>query len=255
VGLNFGEEAMDSAAADKSLLVYARIAGFMYLFVMAAFLAGFGIAYHLIVPGNFTETARNIIASERLCRVGLSSQLIASWTTILLAGAFYALLRTVHNNLALFALLWRVAEAVVGGVITIFSFMALSIYTGRVSAFGLAERQALVNLLLRGYTVGFYIAVIYFSLGSIIFFYLLLESRFIPRILSAFGIVASVLIPILGFASLIFPERAPALTLGWAPMFIAEIATGLWLLIAGANLTYWNNRHQDPRATPDRVSR
>ncbi len=216
---------MDSNAADKSLLVYARTAGFMYLFVMAAFLAGFGIASHLIVPGNFTETARNITASERLCRVGLSSQLIASWTTILLGGAFYALLRTVDKNLALFALLWRVAEAVIGGVIAIFSFMALSIYTGRVSAFGVGERQALVNLLLRGYTVGFYIAVIYFSLGSIIFFYLLLESRFIPRTLSAFGIVASVLIPILGFASLIFPERAPALTLGWAPMFIDEIAT------------------------------
>jgi hypothetical protein len=203
-------------AADRSLIVYGRVAGFMYLFVIAAYMAGFAIVFHLIVPGSFAETARNITASERLCRIGLSSQLAASWTTILLGGAFYALLRTVDQNLALLALLWRVGEATIGGVISIFSFQALSIYTGRVSAFAVAERQALVSLILRGYAIGFYIAVIYFSLGSIIFFYLLLKSRFIPRMLSVFGIFASVLLPILGFASLIFPAGAAALTLGLA---------------------------------------
>jgi hypothetical protein len=133
---------------------------------------------------------------------------------------------------------------VIGGVIAIFSFMALSVYTGRVSAFDMPERQALVRLMLRGYAAGFYIAVIYFSLGSIIFFYLLLKSRFIPRMLSVFGIFASVLLPMLGFASLIFPEGAAALTLGWAPIFVAEIATGLWLLVARPNFEHWNNRPQ-----------
>jgi hypothetical protein len=64
--------------------------------------------------------------------------------------------------------------------------------------------------------------------------------------LSAFGIVASVLVPMLGFASLIFPERAAALTLGWAPIFVAEIATGLWLLIAGPNLEHWRRRYLSP---------
>ncbi len=246
---------MVNNAAEKSLLVYARLAGFMYLFVMAAYLTGLFIVLHLVVPGNFAETARNITASERLYRIGLSSQFIASWTTILLGGAFYALLKPVDSILALFALLWRVGEAVLGAGIVVMPFIALSIYTGAASAFGVAEQRALVNLMLRGYAVGFYITVIFFSMGSIVFFYLLLKSRFIPRSLSAFGVMASVLVPMVGFASLTFPERAAALTLGWAPMFVAEIATGLWLLIAGPSLEYWNNRQQEPRTTPDPVSR
>ena len=46
-----------------------------------------------------------------------------------------------------------------------------------------------------------------FGIGSCLFFYLFFTSRYIPRVISALGFVASVIWTGLYFASLIFPER------------------------------------------------
>ena len=241
---------MSPKAPEELLRRYARIAGFLYLFVMASFLSGFAILSRFAVAGDFAATTHRIAASEWLYRCGLSSLLFASWTTILLAGAFYVLLEPVDRHLALFALLWRVGEAVLGGVAVFFPFMALAIRTGAPSAVRIGEPEALVGWISHGYVIGFNISLIYFSMGSILFFYLLLKSRFIPRILSVLGVLASGCVTIVGFANLIVPARAAALSFGWewAPIFAAEIATGLWLLFAGPNLRHWTHRHQDPLA-------
>jgi hypothetical protein len=39
------------------------------------------------------------------------------------------------------------------------------------------------------------------------------------------------IVTIICFGSLIFPERAATLQYGWAPMTIAEVATGTWLML------------------------
>ncbi|PYQ56894.1 MAG: DUF4386 domain-containing protein, partial [Acidobacteria bacterium] len=72
---------------------------------------------------------------------------------------------------------------------------------------------------------------IFFSIGSLLFFYLFFKSTYIPRILSAFGVFASVVVTIMCFGSLIFPERESTLQYGWAPMAVAEVTTGLWLML------------------------
>jgi len=235
---------MTTTTSADLLRRYGRVAGFMYLFVMASFLAGFGILSRFFVRGDLAATAKNIAASEWLYRLGLSGLLIASLTTILLAGAFYVLLEPVNRQLALFALLWRVGESVLGGVAVFFLFMSVIIHTGAASAFGPGQQQALARLISHGYVVGFTISLVYFSAGSLLFFYLLLRSAFIPRILSAFGVLASAHVTIVGFANLIVPSRAAGLSFGWewAPMFVAEIAAGLWLLVAGPNLARWEGR-------------
>jgi hypothetical protein len=38
-------------------------------------------------------------------------------------------------------------------------------------------------------------------------------------------------VTIICFGSLIFPEHAPMLQYGWAPMAIAEVTTGIWLML------------------------
>lgn len=76
------------------------------------------------------------------------------------------------------------------------------------------------------------ISAIFFSIGSILFFYLFLKSRYIPTILSAFGVSASLIVTLMLFGILIFPEHAATLQIAWAPMAIAEVATGLWLIFA-----------------------
>ena len=64
-----------------------------------------------------------------------------------------------------------------------------------------------------------------------LFFYLFFKSRYISRLLSAFGVFASVVVTVICFAGLIFPVYASTLQYGWAPMAIAEVVTGFWLML------------------------
>jgi len=225
---------MNETVGDASVQRWARLSGFMYLFVMAVYLGGVAITSHFAVRGDPAATAVHIAAGESLYRAGLALQLVASWTTILLAGAFYALLRPVSPMLALLALLWRTAEATIGGVAAAFAFIALE----NLRSFGDEAAGAgtlfMARLLNAGYVTLFQVALIFFALGSILFFGLLYRSRYIPRALAGFGVLASVLVVLLAFARLIVPSTAESLVAGWAPIFIAEFATGLHLLVRGA---------------------
>jgi len=214
---------------------WARGAGFMYLFVMATYLGGIAITSHCVVRGDLAATARQIAADETLYRVGLALQLVASGTTIGLAGAFYALLRPVAPNLALLALLWRTAEATLGGATAVVTFVALeNLRGGGDAAGGAGPPFLLARLLTAGHVAAFHVTLIFFSLGSVLYFGLLWKSRYIPRALAAFGLLASVIVALPGFARLILPSLADPLAIAWAPIFIAEFATGTLLLVRGA---------------------
>ena len=84
----------------------ARIAGFLYL--MVAVSSGFAafVRSSLIVPGDASATAHNIMASEQLFRFGIVSDLIGQVFHILLVLALYNLLRTVNKNQAFLMLVF-----------------------------------------------------------------------------------------------------------------------------------------------------
>ena len=57
---------MTSSDTEKSQISYARLAGFMFLFVIAVDLIGMFITTCVAGPGNFAENAHRIMGSE-LC--------------------------------------------------------------------------------------------------------------------------------------------------------------------------------------------
>lgn len=229
----------------QTLNAYARLVGFLYVAIIIVSLGGTRLvaAYH--GGGDFVQTSANVRAAETFYRTGLALELTSAALIILLAGATYVLLRSVDRNLALFALLWRVGEATLGAVFIVFSFVALSVYTGRASGFEIEEQELLVVLLQDARRAAFGFATLYFSLGSILIFYLLLRSRFIPQILAAAGLIASVSVTLLGYGYMLAPQQVLALGLAaWLPILTAELATGLWLLIKGLDLSYVESRPQ-----------
>ncbi len=234
-------------AGEEHLKTHARLAGFAYLLQNALFFTSLIITSRMIVAGDFAATARNIAASEHLYRVGLSIGLLASAATIFLAGAFYILLKRVDSNLALFGLIFRVAEAIFYGVFYFLYFIGLEICTGVASKLDPTAQQALWNLVSRGEIAAGYVSAVYFYFGSTIFFYLLFKVRFIPRILSLFGMLATFSTLISSFGAMIAPAYEAQLQFVGLPLAAVEILTGLWLLFAGANLKYWNNANEDPK--------
>ena len=223
---------------EKSQIRYARLAGFMYLFVDLAYVAGVMIANRFEVPGNFTETAHAIMKSELLYRIGLTSIFIGALSTVFLAMGLYVTVKPIDKNLALLALLFRLAEATIFGLQSLFGFVVLKVFIGSdyTNAFGSSQPAVLVNLRSAVNSDGFIVAGLFFCMGSIIFFYLLLKSTYLPKALSAFGLFGTLLVTITNFADLLLPQYHKTLQLGVMPVGVAEILVGLWLLIKGLDL-------------------
>ena len=103
---------MTISTIDESQRKAARVAGFTCLFTMAIVIfANFVIHGRLIVAGNAAETARNIMAHERLFRIGIACGLIYSAGLVVLLTALYMILKPVNRSLALLAAFWRLVYA------------------------------------------------------------------------------------------------------------------------------------------------
>ena len=159
-------------------------------------------------------------------------------SAVLLAIGLYVTLKPVDGNLAMMALLFRLAESVIGGVAIVFSFANLQIYleANHASAFDAGQLGALADLFSRTSAVGINISVIFFSVGSTIFFYLFLRSNYIPRFLALWGVLGSVFCVAAFVGNLLLPQSSDALLgIGGLPIGIAEPFLGLWLLVRGIN--------------------
>jgi hypothetical protein len=224
---------MEDSSTERTQRIYARVAGFVFLWLIITGLAGALTISHIVGSGTFAETAERVVASEHLYGVALSSELTETLSAVLLAFALYVTLKPVDELLAQVAMYWRLGESFIGGVGMIFGFVKLRLYSSPQSIGGVETDQskALVDLTRHAGFAAYNISAIFFSIGSILFFYLFFKSRYIPRILSAFGVFASVIVTIMCFGSLIFPEHAATLQYGWAPMAIAEVTTGFWLML------------------------
>jgi len=232
---------MTNRTAGKSQHTAAKVAGFLYLFIIiSSFLTGGLVDSSLIVPGDAATTANNIMANELLFRIGIASGLIVGASIVVLALALYVILKPVNKNLALLALLWRLAEAILGVVTVLIGFIVLLLLD--VTVFTTEQLQALVGLFLNVRTAGIFIVTVFVSLGTIVFSYLFLKSRYIPRILAAWGIFSFLLALIYSFANILFLPVAMIEFVFLIPGALFELIIGFWLLIKGVNVEKWENR-------------
>lgn len=220
---------------ERSQHAYARFAGLMYFFTVFD-VSGVLIIANVKGSGNFLDTAHAVAASETLYRIGLVLGLIGTLSTILLAVALYVVLRPFNGNLAMTALLFRVAESVIGGVVIVFGFLTLQIYleVARAGAAGASRLSELAGLVSGASVVGTNVSVVFFGVGSTLFFYLLVRSAYIPRVLAMWGLIGSIVCFIAFLASLVIPTSTELLTgIGGLPIGLAEPVVGAWLLIRG----------------------
>src|SRR5438477_3920671 len=229
---------MTPRTREGSQNAYSRFAGVMYFFTVFD-VTGVVIAARVSGTGNFLATAHSVAASDALYRIGLVSGLVGNMSTILLAVALYVTLSPVDRNLAMTALLFRLAESTIGGMVVVFGFATLQIYldANHTTAFDANQLGALADLVSRLSGAGTNVSVVFFSLGSALFFYLFLRSAYIPRILAMWGLLGSVFCLAAFAANLLLPQPSELLLgVGALPIGIAEPVVGLWLLIRGIDL-------------------
>jgi hypothetical protein len=199
----------------------------------------FGESYvrgRLIVRGDATQTALNIIGSERLFRLSIAGDLVTYTGVIVLIWAFYVLVRPVNKNLALLAVLFRLAETAVLCVATVNSLVVLRLLSGAadLKTFEAGQLHSLADLALSAQGLGMMVGFILLGLGSTVFAYLLLKSRYVPKALAAWGIFSSLVLAIVTWSIMIFPNLGKVIGLAYmGPMGIYEVGLGLWLLVKG----------------------
>jgi Domain of unknown function (DUF4386) len=156
-------------------------------------------------------------------------------SVIALAWTLFVMLRGVDHNRALLALLWRMAEAVVGAVTVLLGVLVVVLVGGQDARATLEPTQlhALVHALLTAREIGFDVAVFFLSLGTIVYCRLLYRSRYVPRVLAGLGIVAFVLMLVGTAVGLLLPEYKDLTMVSWAPGIVFEVAIGVWLLLKG----------------------
>ena len=228
-----------SPDSQVRLQQYARLAGAMYLVTMATALFAEGyVRGSLYVGDSAALTAQNLIASNRLFRTALVTDLITSSGVIVLAWALYQLLREVHRELAALAVFFRLVEIAVHFSAITFGVAALSLLSRGEYTQSFQEPQlfGLVGLALRAQAAGLSLGFVPLGLGSAVFAYLLLRSRFVPRPLAAWGIFASLLLAAYSFGVVLSPTTTDFFYMAMIPMFLYEVGLGLWLFVKGVEI-------------------
>jgi hypothetical protein len=229
---------MTISTIDDSQRKVARVAGFTYLFGLAAVIvANFGVHDRLIVAGNVAQTARNIIAHERLFRIGIALDLVYCAGLLLILAALYVILKPINRNLAVLAAFWTLVYALMWILMTLNLFDALRLLSGAdyLRGFETERLKALAKLSLRARFDEYYFGLLFYGLGSTIWSYLWFKSNYIPRALAAFGVIAFAWAAACSLAFIMFPNYSRVVNLWWfdSAMGIFEITMGFWLLFKG----------------------
>ncbi len=230
---------MTNQIADISLPKVVKVAGFAYFLIIITSLASMiFIESNLFVPGNDAATFNNIVANEWLFRINAAYGLLMFASVVILAVALYVILKTVNKNLALLALSWRLGEAVLGCVTVLCSIIILLLINGKGNSalFETEQLHALVGLFLEIRSAAMLFVIVFLSLGTIVFSYLFLKSKYIPRMLAAFGIFSFLLMLIYPFLEILLPSPTAVIEIiCFTPGTLFEVIIGLWLIFKGVN--------------------
>jgi hypothetical protein len=217
----------------------ARIAGAVYLSMV--FTAPFSLIYvphTLIVRGNATATASNILAHEMLFRLGIVADLISSVIFVCLAIALYRLLSGVNKTQASLMVALVLVSVAVGFMDVLNNIAALTLFRGGefLGVFDKPQRDALAMLFLRLHGQGIVINEIFWGLWLVPFGVLVIKSRFLPRILGAWLILNGFAYVVISFTGLLVPQYHAMVYNIAFPILFGEMAIALWLLIKGAKV-------------------
>jgi hypothetical protein len=217
----------------------ARIAGLIYLAMVIV--APFSMLYvpgKLIVHGNATATAENMLAHETLWRLSIFGDLIGHVIFICLGIALYRLLSNVNKTWAMLMVAFVLVSAAVGFVNTLNDIAALILFRGGefLDVVDKVQRDALGFLFLRLHNQGEFINEIFWGVWLFPFGLLVYRARFMPRILGIWLMVACFAWIAASITAQLFDNYYSAAFNWLQPAFFAEMAIMLYLLIRGANV-------------------
>jgi hypothetical protein len=215
----------------------ARIAGLLYLFVIASGLfAEVFVRQKLRIEGDAMAIAKHLIKREMLSRLGLVADLFNFVIGLPAVLIIYVLFKPVNKFLIQLAMLFVIIQTAIiaTNLLNQISPLLFMGNNGYLEAFGPGQRAALSMYALDLQSQGYGLGLVFFGCYCIIVGYLILKSTLMPRLLgylyalAGISYVANTFTMLLSrdFANPLFPYFA-------AISFIGEVSFCLWLLIKG----------------------
>lgn len=216
----------------------ARLAGLLPLIL--AVIAPFSMLYlpsTLIVAGDAATTAKQIMASDGLFRLGMVGDSVVFLIEIVLTVLLYELLKPVSKTLSLIAAFARLAMTIVQGLNLLNHFFVLLLLSGAgyLAVFSSDQLHALVLLFLNAHESVVQIWGLFFGLHLALLGYLVYRSGYIPKILGGFLVIASLCYFVQNFGMILLPQYKGLFT-SIGAFSVVEITFPLWLLIKGVNV-------------------
>ena len=218
----------------NSINKIARTAGLLYLlYVITSVIANlFGKFVFVDAP----VTIDHFVTHAVQFRIGFVINLFSVVFFLLAAWALYVLLKSVNKDLALLFLLFNVAGFAVWLFSSLCLFASLIILNEAetIKAFQPDQLHALAVFFFRLYKNGAFIAQVPYGVWLFPLGYLVLNSRFLPKILGILLIADGICQFVYVCQRLILPDLGiiayPCLVIS----FIAEVSLALWLSIKAA---------------------
>lgn len=215
-----------------------RLVGALYLGM--AFFAGLGITWfpgRFVAPGDPAATAARIASAPLLYRIWTVTELMAGVCAIYLAVALYQLFKDVDRNQARVLVAMELVQVPMWFALTLTHLAPLVLLNGSSywSVFDRAQLEALALGSLSLFGRGVSAMSAYWGLWLLPFGLLVYRSRFIPRLLGVFLIVAGCAYLVSAATYFFFPAWHQTVFWGAAPLYgLGEIGIIGWLLIKGA---------------------
>lgn len=227
----------------KSPQTWARIAGLLYMFNIAASVFALMTTRGLIVANDATQTAANILANEQMFRLAFVAILLCGVAYVAVIAILYVLMKPASPTLSAIAAFMGLAGCAIGASTGLNQIGAM-MYLGDASylaAFTEEQLQTLARLALRAGGIGNTIALVFFGFYCVLLAMLVFRARFVPRWLGILlllagvgwlvGSVTSFLMPSLGLAGMLLPISG-----------LGEAFFTLWLLVMGVNAAKWREQ-------------
>ena len=236
---------MPARSVETSPQLYARIGGALYLILIGLGVYLQIVMGRIIVSGDATATAANLVAMEYQWRLAVACELLAlAWVTAL-AMIYFVLLRPVSRELNLLATFLRMVGIAVEVMATL-NLAAASFPLGSapyLTAVTPDPLHAMAYLAIKSHGHGYGLALLFFGFTFLFHGRLIFSSGYLPRVIGLLIQVAGVAYLVNSFALF----RAPAFQsrifpLILAPAFVGESSLCLWLLVKGVNVEKWRER-------------
>jgi Domain of unknown function (DUF4386) len=223
---------------NNSQRTAAKVAGVAGLLMFAIVVFGnFVLLGPRVVPRNAVDTARNILAHQTQFRAALTCFISYDIGAIVLSTALYVILAPINRGLALAGALFRAVFAMLWLIAPLNSLAALRLLGDApyLKIFEPDRLQALARVQLAGSFDDYYVGLPFLGLAATVCAWLWFKSKYIPRGLSIFGVIASAWCVLCAFAYLIFPNFNKIVNDWWFdfPMALFELIVSIWLLSKG----------------------